>query len=134
MMTLIPIIFGFFKRHWYIALLASMLIYCYLKIRDVKNAYSKLLESTKAGYETQLIEVNRIRDVERAEHVQNLKELHESLDATQKKYEEDMKRMSIDSAKKIDRITRDFGKNPSLLAAEFSRSTGVKVAFDEVSK
>lgn len=133
-MTLLPIIFGFFKKYWYVFLVIGTFAYCHLKIRDAKNTYAKLLESTKSGYETQLVEINRIREVERVEHAQNLKELHASLDASQKRYEEDKKKIGIDSMKKIDRITKELGKNPSRLAAEFSRSTGVKVAFDEESK
>lgn len=122
------------RRNWQLALIVVVAGYAYYKVTSVQREYSRYLDDTKKSYDAELSEVKKIRDVERAEHAQNVKELQESLSVSQKKYEEEVKKLGVESAAKVDKITRQYGKNPSQLAAAFSKTTGVAVVFDEEKK
>lgn len=118
---------GLIIKNWQLVLLVGGLVFSYYRSSAAERQHAKLLQETKSIHAAELLALGKIRETERAEHAQNEKELRESLSLSQKKYEEEVKKITTASSEKVEKLTKTYGRNPTRLAAEFSKTTGVTV-------
>jgi hypothetical protein len=108
--------------------------FAYYKVDQTRRTYAKIVDEMQKSHDDEVSKINTSILRERAEKEAQLKQLQDTLAASEKKYEEAKKKLTEDSAAQSAAIVRKYGNNPVKLAKEFSRATGVKVAFDEANK
>lgn len=134
MLTLFQNILPFFRRNWSTVLLVAVVGFAYYKVDQTRRTYAKIVDEMQKSHDDEVSKINTSILRERAEKEAQLKQLQDTLAASEKKYEEAKKKLTEDSAAQSAAIVRKYGNNPVKLAKEFSRATGVKVAFDEANK
>jgi hypothetical protein len=100
----------------------------------LRKKHSDLLdeiEDLRDDHKEELEKIDIEREKERKAHKENEERLKVALDAIRSQYEEAKLELTYKKEKEIQKIVKQYGKNPDELAKQLSDATGFKVILPE---
>lgn len=121
-------VWEYVKRHWSVLLIvAALLATGFFLFRRQSSTFADQLKQVQTIHAEEVNKIEAARAEEQQKHAANVKQLQDSLDAAQHRYDEALK--DLDAAKKAQAaaIIKQYGNDPVALAQKLSEVTGFRV-------
>jgi uncharacterized transporter YbjL len=123
--------FEFFKKHWQpfaLGLVVVLVVFCFKFFLNKKSQdTSAQIKQMQDAHDTEIKKILNIRDEERHQHEENIKNLQSQLSSIQVVHDKEEKELDVKKTAEIKKIVRDYGDDPSALAQQLSSVTGFKI-------
>jgi hypothetical protein len=129
-------IWSFLKNYSKIILFLTLGVIGIFLFRRKHQTLQNLLDEIqelKEDHREELKEIDREREKERKAYKENEENLKLALDVVRKKYEESQLELSSKKEKEIQKIVKEYGKDPDELAKQLSSATGFKIIPPELN-
>lgn len=104
------------------------------QFRNDRDSFVERLKEVQIIHDKELEKVLKAQIVERERHEQNLRKLQQDLNAAIAKHEEKLKELENQKEAEVKRIFEKYRNDPSGLAQELGRVTGIPVYIPEAKK
>lgn len=120
-------VWEYIKRHWSVLLIVALVVVGYFYFRHQSSTFADQMKQVQTIHSEELNKISAAREEEQQKHAANIKQLQDSLDAAQHRYDEALK--DLDAAKKAQAaaIIKQYGNDPVALAQKLSEVTGFRV-------
>lgn len=126
-------IWSFIKSYSKIIFFIILGVFGILFFRKKQQSLLDELEEIKEDHKDELERIDEEREKERKAHKENEEKLKFALDTIRKKYEESQLELSSKKEKEIQKIVKEYGKDPDELAKQLSSATGFKIILPELN-
>jgi hypothetical protein len=111
-----------------------IIVFGVVGILFLRKKHSDLLdeiEDLRDDHKEELEKIDIEREKERKAHKENEEQLKVTLDAIRRQYEEAKSELTYKKEKEVQKIVKQYGKNPDELSKQLSDATGFKVILPE---
>lgn len=104
------------------------------QFRNDRAEFTEKLKEMQEIHDREMVKIMTAQSAERERHEQNLRQLNQDLNDAVEKHDEKLKEMERQKELDLKRIFEKYKNDPTGLAQEMSRVTGIPVYVPEVKK
>ena len=104
------------------------------QFRNDRAEFTEKLKEMQEIHDREMVKIMTAQSAERERHEQNLRQLNQDLNDAVAKHDEKLKEMERQKELDLKRIFEKYKNDPTGLAQEMSRVTGIPVYVPEVKK
>lgn len=104
------------------------------QFRNDRAEFTEKLKEMQEIHDREMVKIMTAQSAERERHEQNLRQLNQDLNDAVAKHDEKLKEMERQKELDLKRIFEKYKNDPTGLAQEMSRVTGIPVYVSEVKK
>jgi len=126
-MHALSVAWTYVKKFWSLALLIIGAVVAFVLFRRKESTFVDQLQQINALHAEEIQKINSIREEEARQHEANLKQLQDTLDMVQRRYDEAKRNLDDKKRREVEDIVKRFSNNPDALAKKLSEATGFKI-------
>lgn len=115
------------KKYWAVALLVVGTIVGLLLFRQRDASFADKLKKIQDAHDEEIKRIQEARDQEEKQHQVNLKQLQDTLDLVQQRYDEAKQELDDKKRAQVEDIVKKYSDNPDELAKQLSEATGFAI-------
>lgn len=126
-MHALSVAWTYVKKFWSLALLIIGAVVAFVLFRRKESTFVDRLQQINALHAEEIQKINSIREEEARQHEANLKQLQDTLDMVQRRYDEAKRNLDDKKRREVEDIVKRFSNDPDALAKKLSEATGFKI-------
>jgi len=115
------------RTYWQLIFIVLGSIAGFFLFRKQEVGFNDTVNKLLKNHSEEIDKINKIREEEKQQHLENEKKLKETLDVIQTQYDIAKKELDDKKKKQIEEIVKQYGNDPVKLAKQLSEATGFSI-------